>query len=153
MLYFTWFPSHQLPSPLTGGRGDFEIYLLGVLASLLATLLTLQPRLKNTVSQGIEAECSCGGGVLSCNFIFFPNPNFLKSWFSSSKIPSPAPFPHMISFYLNQCCGSVLFWYGFGSVSWNNGSGFFYYFSIHNIFLQKIICFVIYGVNICVRYT
>ena len=55
-----------------------------------------------------------------------------------------------------QFWGSVSFWYGPGSVSWNNGSGFgsclesylnsrkyqlfFTSFSIRNIFLHKMIC-------------
>ena len=141
------------PPPLQEGEETSKFICLGSWRPCLQPFWLYNQDWKILSSKGLKQSEVEGGGVLSCNFIFFPNPNFLKSWFSSSKIPSPAPFPHMISFYLNQCCGSVLFWYGFWSVSWNNGSGFFYFFSIQNIFLQKIICFVIYGVNICVRYT
>ena len=125
MLYFTWFPSHQLPSPLQEGGETSKFICLRSWRPCLQPFRLYNQDWEILSSKGLpQSEVVGGRGVvLSWNLIFFPNPNFLKSWYSSPKIPSHSPFPHMILFYLNQCCGSVSFWYGFGSVSWNNGSG------------------------------
>ena len=56
-----------------------------------------------------------------------------------------------------QCCGSISFYYEFGSGSadpfeWmRENITLFYFFSAKNLFFQRMICFVIYELIIYVR--